>query len=137
MEIHQKIIDYVEESLAGRLYAPIMATPVSEGTDGISITVAPSRYEQKFLDGMVYDTMLLQITAKSPDSVLALDTVSRISSILEGAPKYALTSEGGRFCLDKCDINTNPHFGFMDKSQTYVYVSMVKVYFFRKIERGE
>ena len=136
MEIHQKIIDYVEERLDG-LYAAILATPVSEGCDGISITVAPSRYEQKFFGGTIYDTILLQITAKSTDSVLAADTIDNITTLLEGTPPYAVESESGTFCFDKCDINTNPHLAYMDKNQTYVYAALVKIYFFRKIERGE
>ena len=136
MELHQKIIDYIEEHLEG-VYAPVLATPVGEGMEGISATIAPSRYEQKFLDGAVYDTLVLQITAKSTDSILALDTLGSIANLLERAPKYAITSESGAFCFDKCQVNNNPYFAYMDKNQTYVFVSMVKIYFFRKIERGE
>ena len=136
MEIHQKIIDYVENRLDG-LYAPIQAIPLGEGTDGIAITVAPSRHEKKFMDGSIYDTMMLQITTRSADSTLAMDTLCCINTVLEVAPAYAITSKDGEFQFDKCDINTNVHLAYMDKDQTYVYTSSVKVYFFRKIERGE
>ena len=129
MELQQKIIDYIETQLD--LYAPVSAVPMAEGKEGISLTLAPSRYETEFMDGKVNDVMLLQISAKHKESIKALKAVTDIAYTMEKAPGNAITSDEGAFCIRRIKIYTNPNLAYMDTNQTYVYVAMIQVFYLR------
>lgn len=122
------IIDYIETKLPG-LYAPVQAIPMGKEIDGISLLIAPSGPSCYYFEG-VSDCMLLNIRARSASNLKTLQAVSAIAHTLESAKKGDIKAEG--ICFTHCKIYTNPNFIYMDLNDSYVYGSMVKVYFERR-----
>lgn len=123
-------MDHIE--LHVNLNAILKLGKLDEEPKAIALRPTPSSVLTRSLDkGKTYESSF-QILIKDPNQMIALDTLNKITVLLDGLSNSAITSENDSFIFVKCEAYVLPNYVDTTDHEEYIYTAM----FTAEIEGG-